>query len=40
MEMHSIVDADRKDALVIQVSLAFINSLFDLQRNLLVKNDR
>ena len=32
MEMHSIVDADRKDALVIQFSLAFINSLFDLQR--------
>lgn len=40
MEMHSIVDADRKDALVIQFSLAFINSLFDLQRNLLVKNER
>ena len=32
MEMHSIVDADRKDALVIQFSHAFINSLFDLQR--------
>ena len=34
MEMHSIVDADRKDALVIQFSLAFINSLFDLQRSM------
>ena len=32
MEMHSIVDADRKDALVIQFSNAFINSLFDLRR--------
>ena len=32
MEMHSIVDADRKEALVIQYSHAFINSLFDLQR--------
>ncbi len=32
MEMHEIVDADRKDALVIQFSNAFINSLFDLQR--------
>ena len=32
MEMHSIVDADRKEALVIQFSHAFINSLFDLQR--------
>ncbi len=32
MEMHSIVDADRRDALVIQFSHAFINSLFDLQR--------
>jgi AraC-like DNA-binding protein len=32
MEMHSIIDADRKDALVIQFSNAFINSLFDLRR--------
>ena len=32
MEMHSIVDADRKEALVIQFSNAFINSLFDLRR--------
>ena len=32
MEMHSIVDEDRKDALVIQFSNAFINSLFDLRR--------
>ena len=32
METHSIVDADRKDSLVIQFSNAFINSLFDLQR--------
>ena len=32
MEVHSIVDADRKDALVIQFSNSFINSLFDLQR--------
>lgn len=32
MEMHSIVDADRTDALVIQFSNAFINSLFDLRR--------
>ena len=31
MEMHSIVDADRTEALVIQFSNAFINSLFDLR---------
>ncbi len=32
MEMHAIVDADREQALVIQFSNAFMNSLFDLQR--------
>ena len=32
MEMHSIVDADRAEALVIQFSNAFMNSLFDLRR--------
>ncbi|MBR3340782.1 MAG: helix-turn-helix domain-containing protein [Clostridiales bacterium] len=32
MEMHSIVDANREDSLVIQFSSAFINSLFDLRR--------
>lgn len=32
MEMHSIVDADREEALVVQFSNAFINSLFDLRR--------
>ncbi len=32
MEMHSTVDADRKEALIIQFSNAFINSLFDLRR--------
>ena len=32
MEMHAIIDADRTEALVIQFSNAFINSLFDLQR--------
>ncbi len=32
MEMHSIVDADREDSLIIQFSNAFVNSLFDLQR--------
>ena len=32
MEMHAIIDADRKDSLVIQFSNAFMNSLFDLQR--------
>ena len=32
MEMHSIVDANREDSLVVQFSNAFINSLFDLRR--------
>ena len=32
MEVHAIIDADRKESLVIQFSNAFINSLFDLQR--------
>ena len=32
MEMHSIIDADRENALVIQFSNMFMNSLFDLQR--------
>ena len=32
MEMHAIIDADRKESLVIQYSNAFMNSLFDLQR--------
>lgn len=32
MEMHSIIDADRTKALVIQFSNTFINSLFDLRR--------
>ncbi|MCR5557890.1 MAG: AraC family transcriptional regulator [Butyrivibrio sp.] len=32
MEMHAIIDADRKDSLVIQFSNGFVNSLFDLQR--------
>lgn len=32
MEMHEIIDADRENALVIQFSNSFINSLFDLQR--------
>ena len=32
MEMHAIIDADRKESLVIQFSNAFINTLFDLQR--------
>ena len=32
MEMHAIIDADRKESLVIQFSNAFVNSLFDLQR--------
>ncbi len=32
MEMHAIIDADRKDSLIIQFSNTFINSLFDLQR--------
>ena len=30
MEMHSIINADRKESLVIQFSNGFINSLFDL----------
>ncbi|MCR4762854.1 MAG: AraC family transcriptional regulator [Lachnospiraceae bacterium] len=32
MEMHAILDADRKDALIIQFSNAFAASLFDFQR--------
>lgn len=32
MEMHAIIDADRKDSLIIQFSNSFINSLSDLQR--------
>ncbi len=32
MEMHAVIDADRENALVIQFSNAFMNSLFDLQR--------
>ena len=32
MEMHAIIDADRKESLVIQFSNAFMNTLFDLQR--------
>ena len=32
MEMHAIVDADRKDSLVMQFSNAFLNTLLDLQR--------
>ncbi len=32
MEMHAIIDADRKESLVIQFSNSFINTLFDLQR--------
>ncbi len=32
MEMHSIVDANREDSMVVQFSNAFINSLFDLRR--------
>ncbi len=32
MEMHAIIDADREEALVIQFSNSFMNSLFDLQR--------
>lgn len=32
MEMHEVIDADRENALVIQFSNAFMNSLFDLQR--------
>ena len=32
MEVHEIIDADRKESLVIQFSNTFMNSLFDLQR--------
>ncbi len=32
MEMHSIIDADRTDSLIIQFSNAFASSLFDFQR--------
>ena len=32
MEMHAIIDADRRESLVIQFSNGFINTLFDLQR--------
>ncbi len=32
MEMHAIIDADREQALVIQFSNSFMNSLLDLQR--------
>ena len=32
MEMHSTIDADRKESVIIQFSNAFINTLFDLQR--------
>ena len=32
MEMHSVIDADREKAVVIQFSNSFINSLFDLRR--------
>ena len=32
MEMHEIIDADRENALVLQFSNGFVNSLFDLQR--------
>ena len=32
MEMHAIIDADRRESVVIQFSNAFMNSLFDLQR--------
>ena len=32
MEMHAIINADRKESLVIQFSNGFVNSLFDLQR--------
>ncbi len=32
MEMHAVIDADREEALVIQFSSAFINSLFNLRR--------
>ena len=32
MEVHEIIDADREKSLIIQLSNAFMNSLFDLQR--------
>ena len=32
MEMHAIIDADRRESLIIQFSNGFMNSLFDLQR--------
>ena len=32
MEMHSTIDADRENSIVIQFSNGFINSLFDLRR--------
>lgn len=32
METHAIIDANRAEALIIQFSNAFVNSLFDLQR--------
>ncbi len=32
MEVHAIIDADRTEALIIQFSNAFMNSLFDLRR--------
>ncbi len=32
MEMHSVVNANREESLVVQFSNAFINSLFDLRR--------
>ncbi|MBR2527642.1 MAG: helix-turn-helix transcriptional regulator [Blautia sp.] len=32
MEMHAIIDADRKESMVIQFSNAFVNSMFGLQR--------
>ncbi len=32
MEMHEVIDANRKDSIVIQFSNGFISSLFDLQR--------
>ena len=40
MEVHAIIDADRKDSLVIQFSNAFMNSLFDLQRIMRFYRDR
>lgn len=32
MEMHAVIDANRKDAVGIQFSNAFMNTLFDMQR--------